>query len=71
MQLIIDRFEGEFAVCERVGSTEMLDIARHLLPAQARAGTVIDEEDGRYSVNEEATAARSARIRRLLDSLWE
>ena len=49
MQLIIDRFEGELAVCEyEKGKT--LDIPTALLPADAKEGDVL-----RLTVDREAT----------------
>lgn len=49
MQLIIDRFEGEFAVCEyEKGKT--LDLPTALLPADAKEGDVL-----RLTVDREAT----------------
>ncbi len=49
MQLIIDRFEGELAVCEyEKGKT--LDLPTALLPANAKEGDVL-----RLTVDREAT----------------
>ena len=49
MQLIIDRFEGEVAVCEyEKGKT--LDLPTALLPADAKEGDVL-----RLTVDREAT----------------
>ena len=49
MQLIIDRFEGDFAVCEyEKGKT--LDLPTALLPADAKEGDVL-----RLTVDREAT----------------
>lgn len=49
MQLIIDRFEGELAVCEyEKGKT--LDLPTALLPADAKEGDVL-----RLTVDHEAT----------------
>lgn len=49
MQLIIDRFEGELAVCEyEKGKT--LDLPTALLPADAKEGDVL-----RLTVDREAT----------------
>ena len=71
MQWIIDRFEGDFAVCECADRTQMQDIPRHLIPPDAREGTVLTEIDGQYVIDLEATAARTERISHLMDSLWE
>lgn len=52
MQLIIDRFENDFAVCEyEEGKT--LDLPRDLLPANAKEGDVL-----RILIDEQATNER-------------
>lgn len=61
-QLIIDRFEGKFAICEdemqRFFAIEVGD-----LPKEAKAGSVLEiDEDGGIAVNEEETQRRRARI---------
>ncbi|MGI6357917.1 MAG: DUF3006 domain-containing protein [Bacillota bacterium] len=67
--LIIDRFEGEFAVCERDG--EMINIPRHLIPGGAQEGDVLQETPDGYVVDEEATAVRRKRIVALMKDLWK
>ncbi len=54
MRLIIDRFEGDFAVCEyEKGKT--LDLPAGLLPADAKEGDVL-----RLTVDHEATERRKS-----------
>lgn len=71
MQFIIDRFEGEYAVCEIIGKKEMINIPIVDLPERAQEGTVIDIVEGKYVVNENETFSRSNRIKDLMNSLWE
>ncbi len=40
MKLIIDRFEGDYAVCEREDKT-MMDIERSKLPEGVKEGSVL------------------------------
>lgn len=66
--IIIDRFEGETAVCDVDG--DELAIARSVLPEDVSEGDVITPvEDGRYLVDEEATHKRRAALRSRLFSL--
>lgn len=66
--LIIDRFEGEFALCEDEGR-QMRRIPRAELPAQAREGDCLTCEEGRLRIDSQAAEARrkanAARFRRL------
>ena len=62
--LIIDRFEGEFAVVET--STGFINIPRSELPASAREGDVIE-----LGVDEESTDARKERIESMMDQLFK
>ena len=69
--LIIDRFEGNIAVCEREDGT-MTHLARTLLPAGAREGSVLCGGAGQgYRLDPEREQERRRRIRALEDDLWE
>ena len=68
MRLIIDRFEGDIAVCE-TNDGGHVDIARALLPHDIQEGEVIEENDGIYVALPSETEARRQRIRKMLKSL--
>ncbi len=60
--MVIDRFEGETAICECDG--KMLTIARLALPAQAAEGDMIAMlEDGTYVLDAAATANRHSSLK--------
>lgn len=67
---IIDRLEEGFAVCENEANEQLL-ISMEQLPENAKEGDVLQEEDGNFSVNQEETEARRARMRRKLMDLFE
>ncbi len=68
--LVIDRFEGDSAVCvDDEGNTTVLD--RGALTGRVREGAVLAEADGGYAVDEEATKARRKKMRERLDRLFE
>ena len=69
--LVIDRFEGGFAVCEREGGA-MADVKRAFLPKEAREGDVIIlSADGSYIIDEKETARRRSENAKLQRALFE
>ena len=69
-QVIIDRFEGEFAVCEQ-DDRKMVNIARVLIPAAAREGDALVIDGDIISIDSEETAARIKHMQKLTKNLWE
>ncbi len=65
MRVIIDRFEGEYAVVE-LPNRIMYNIPRAILPPEAKEGDVID-----IRVDKEETKKRKNKMRSLMDDLWE
>lgn len=71
MELIIDRIEGDIAVCENIDRTTM-NIPLILLPDGVKEGDVIlKDENGEYMIDAEKTLERRQRIKKLLNNLWE
>lgn len=64
MRYIIDRFEGEFAVCE-LEDMSMVNIPRKALPPDAREGDSI-----LVTIDDAETEDRKARIGKLMDDLF-
>ena len=65
--MIIDRFEGGFAVVET--DDGMINVDRSFLPADAREGDVLTCENGRYTVDRDSTEELRAEVRSKLHSL--
>lgn len=65
MHVVIDRFEGEFAVCEREDRT-MVNIPRTKVPAGAREGDVLAIDSEAISIDRDETARRTMEIEALL-----
>lgn len=57
MKLSIDRFEGNYAVCED-NDGKMHDIPRELVQESAKEGDVLIFRDGSYWVDTEETQKR-------------
>jgi hypothetical protein len=70
MKVIIDRFEGDFAVCEKPDRT-MLNIPKDKLPADAKEGDVLIINGEDIRVNSSATASRKKTIEKLMNDLWK
>ena len=68
-QLIVDRLEGEYAVCEQKEGG-MFSLLLSQLPDGIRDGDVLTEQDGGYQIDRTATQKRreemDAKRRRLL-----
>lgn len=65
--MIIDRFEGGFAVVETEDG--MINVDRSFLPADASEGDVLTCENGRYSVDRESTETIRSSVRGRLHRL--
>lgn len=65
MKVIIDRFEGQYAVVE-LDNGDFVSVPRMVLPNLADEGDVITIES-----DEDATDQRRKRIEGLMEKLWE
>lgn len=65
MKVIIDRFEGDYAVVE-LPNRCMIDLPIVLVPQGAREGDTLD-----ISVDQDDTEQRRKRIEKLTEDLWQ
>lgn len=70
MKYTIDRFEGNYAICEKDDRT-MIDIQRDKLPPTSKEGDIIIFENGTYRIDIYSTNNRKEHIKKLMDDLWE
>jgi hypothetical protein len=70
MEVIIDRFEGDFAICEKADRT-MLNIPRSNLPPQAKEGDVLTIEGDSIALDTVATALRKKSVDETMRGLWK
>ncbi len=70
MRLIVDRFEGEYAVCEDENKN-MVSILKAELPEDAQEGSVLQVNDGSVTVDREETDNRKRRIKGKMDGMWD
>lgn len=70
MKYVVDRFEGEYAVCEDE-NRKMLDIKKNKLPEDVKEGDSIVEKDGIYTIDKNKTKNDSERIKKKMDDLFK
>jgi hypothetical protein len=70
MKVVIDRFEGNFAVCEK-DNGEMISIERDKLPSVAKEGDALVIEQDNIYIDKDETEKRKNEIEKLMDDLWE
>ena len=70
MQYIIDRIEGNLAVCERADG-RFEDISLEQLPKGAREGSVLLFQDGAWALDLKAERERRQRLFEKQDSLFQ
>jgi hypothetical protein len=68
MKLIIDRFEGDYAVCEDEDQ-KFRNIKLLEMPEGVKEGDIIEMEMGNVTINKEATSFRSEEIEKLFNDL--
>ena len=66
--LIIDRFEDDYAVCEKDGAS-LVRIARCYLPAGVYEGCVLIEKNGAYSIDSALSRSRKTEAENKVDRL--
>jgi len=70
VKVIIDRFEGLYAVCEKENKT-MIDILKINLPFEVKEGDVLILENNMITIDIEETEKRRIKIEKLTEGLWE
>jgi hypothetical protein len=70
MKVTIDRYEGEYAVCEKADRT-MMNIEKSRLPASAKEGDILIVDGDKIEIDSGATTKRKKRIENLMNDLWK
>lgn len=70
MRLIIDRFEDNYAVCERE-DMKIINIKKSKLPSCAKEGDVLIIENNRFIIDIEKTKKLRNNIQKLTGDMWE
>jgi hypothetical protein len=70
MRVIIDRFEGNFAVCEKE-DRKMLNIKRDKLPPDAKEGDALIIEGDTITIDKAETTKRKNAVNELFANLFK
>jgi len=70
MKVIIDRFEGKYAVCQEE-NMNMVNIEKTRLPEGAKEGDVLLVLNGIISIDKEETDRLKKQIEKLSKDIWE
>lgn len=70
-KLIIDRYEGNYAICEIEDNT-MIQVPKYKLPLGCKEGDcLIQDEEGMYQRDDMTTVSKEKRIRDKMSRLFE
>jgi len=69
--MVLDRFEGEIAVCEDMETRELLELQKETLPEDVSPGDVLVCDGFEIIIDHEETEARCERIRKMFEDLSE
>ena len=69
MCFTIDRFEGDFAVCENRETREMINIPKKKLPKGAKEGYIIKPKRNKYIIDYKQTKEVKNRIKEKFNNL--
>lgn len=70
MKLIIDRFEGIYAVCEKE-NRQTINIPITSIPPEAKEGTVLIINNDKITIDFKETNRRKLEIEELTKDLWQ
>lgn len=75
MKVIVDRFEGNYAVCENISDddliSEMLNIERSKLPSTVKEGDILAITSDSIIIDTKETEKRKKEIELLTKDLWQ
>lgn len=70
MKVIIDRFESDYAVCERENG-EFINIEKNKVPKEAKEGDVLVIENNKIMIDKDETKKRKEEIEEIINDMWD
>ena len=70
MIVIVDRFEGDYAVCE-TENRQMINVDKSKLPKDTVEGSVLVISNGNIIIDYDETEKRRNKINKLMNGLWK
>jgi len=71
MYFVIDRFEGNFAVCENYDTGKFVNIDKNKLPSDSKEGDFLLFENDEYIIDVKKTDERKKYIENKLKSVFK
>lgn len=69
MKIIIDRFEGNYAVCE-TEEKKFIDIPKSDIPKGAKEGDVLSKTDNGYCIEKTETETKREEVKKRMNRLF-
>lgn len=69
MKVTIDRFEGNYAVCEKADRT-VINIPKNKIPPDAKEGDILILDGDSLKIDNTDTARRKQSIDQIMKDLW-
>lgn len=69
MKIIIDRFEGNYAVCE-TEEKKFIDIPKSDIPEGAKEGDILTKTDNGYSIEKAETETKREEVKKRMNRLF-
>ena len=70
-KLVVDRFEGDFVICEDLKNKKTYNIEKNKLPENIKEGMVVKYDKGKFVRDLQEEKEISNRIKNKMDNLWE
>lgn len=70
-ELVIDRFEGNIAICEDRKTGKIIEINKDNISEKCKEGDIIKEHNGKYIIFSEQQEITENRIKNKMNKLWK
>ncbi len=70
-ELVIDRFEGDVAICEERNTKQKIEIYKKDLPKGVKEGSILTFQEGKYQLSEERTKQVQNNIQNKMKQAWK
>jgi Protein of unknown function (DUF3006) len=70
MKVVIDRFEGDFVVCEKEDRT-ILNINKRDVPVDSKEGDILVIDGDIIKIDSAETGKRKKSVQELSDNIWQ
>lgn len=67
--LVLDRYEGNYAICENRNTGKILEIPKSYISKQAKDGDILKFRHGIYQINFKETRKQKEDMKKLLESI--